>query len=222
MRVLIVGGGRIGAHLAEALIADGHKVTVVEKSPEQCERLRGETRATVVCGDGNDPAVLREAGAHNVDVLAAVTGEDEDNLVAGLLGKFEFGVPRTIGRIRNPLNEWLYTKQMGIDIAVNPVEVIAKLVEEEMTVGDIATLLKLRGGDVALVEARLEEDSPATNRRVGELSLPPDAVLVAILRDHHVLVASPDLVLLPGDEVLAITTSASEPGLAKALTEPGM
>ena len=137
MRVLVVGGGRIGSFLADDLESRGHQVTVVEKSADRCRELvrRFEKKKIrVVNGDGNDPGVLREAGARDADALAAATGHDEDNLVAGLLGKREFGIRRIVGRVNNPKNSWLYSESMGFDAAVQPAEIIVGLIEEKMEV----------------------------------------------------------------------------------------
>lgn len=133
MRVLVVGGGRIGSYLAEDLDSRGHQVVVIEKSGERYRELARrfeKTKIRVINGDGNDPAVLRGAGAEDVDALAAATGHDEDNLVAGLLGKREFGIRRVVGRVNNPKNSWLYSEPMGFDAAVQPAGIIVSLIEE--------------------------------------------------------------------------------------------
>lgn len=218
MFVVVVGGGRVGQHLSELLKSDGHRVIIVEKNPQRCEELKRELDVDVVCGDGNDPDVLRQANIRHADGLAAVTNEDEDNLVIGLLGRREFGVRRIVGRINNPRNEWLFTKRMGIDAAIHPAKVIAQLLEEEVTVGEIVTLLKLRRGNLSLIEGVVTEGSPAANRSLRDLSLPANAALVAIIRDSTVLVPKADTVLQVGDEVLALTDVDSEPALAAALT----
>ena len=133
MRIIVVGGGRVGSYLAEELASKGHQVVLIEKRPERCQELSrqfGAGKIRVVSGDGNDPAVLRDAGAREADALAAATGEDEDNLVVGLLGKQEFGIRRVVGRVNNPRNSWLYSESMGFDSAVRPAEVIVTLIEE--------------------------------------------------------------------------------------------
>ncbi|HEX2988377.1 MAG TPA: NAD-binding protein [Chloroflexota bacterium] len=135
MQILVVGCGRIGTYLVEELLAKGHQVAVVEKDPSRCEQLASENRSDalrIVHGDGNDPIVLREAGARDADALAAATGEDEDNLVIGLLGKREFGIRRVIGRVNNPRNAWLYSAAFGFDAAVRPAETIVSLIEEQI------------------------------------------------------------------------------------------
>ncbi len=218
MYVIVIGGGRIGTCLAGLLKEDGHKVAVVEKNPQRCEELRHELGVNVVCGDGNDPDSLRQADIRKADALAAVTSDDEDNLVAGLLGRREFGVRRIVARINNPRNEWLFTKRMGIDAAVQPARIIAQLLEEEVTVGEIATLLKLRRGNLSLVEAVVTEGSPAVSRSLSELELPARTVLVAVIRDGTLVIPRGDTTLQVGDEIVALTDVESQPALASILT----
>ena len=218
MFVIVVGGGRVGRYLAELLKNDGHRVSLVEKNPQRCEELRKEIDVNVVCGDGNDPDVLRQADIRKADALAAVTSDDEDNLVIGLLGRREFGVKRVVGRINNPRNEWLFNKRMGIDAAVHPARIIAQLLEEEVTVGEIATLLKLRRGNLSLVEAVVTEGAPAANLSLADVELPMNSVLVAVVRDGTVIVPTGETILRVGDEVVALTDVDSQPALAAALT----
>lgn len=218
MRVLIVGGGKVGSYLVDELTEDGHTVTIVDKNPEVCENLKSEHKGlTVVCGDGNDPAVLAEAGIRKADALAAVTGEDEDNLVIGLIGRREFNVKRIVGRINNPKNEWLFTKAMGIDVSVNPAMIIARLIEEELSVGELAILLKLRRGNLSLVELRLEPVSPSLGKRLSEIQIPFESVIVAISRGESVVVPSEDIILQADDEVLILTRPEKEAILANVI-----
>jgi trk system potassium uptake protein TrkA len=145
MFVIIVGGGKTGSQLATQLISGGHQVKLVEDRPAVLEKLRQELPGDVViAGDGSSPRVLESAGVDHANVLAAVTGEDEDNLVITTLGRFEFGVPRIIARVNNPKNVWLFTPEMGVDVALSQSDILAKLIAEEMSLGDMMTLLKLR------------------------------------------------------------------------------
>lgn len=217
MFVIVVGGGRVGRYLAGLLKDDGNRVTVVDKNPQRCEELRHELGVDVVCGDGNDPNVLRQADIKKADGLAAVTSDDEDNLVIGLLGRREFGVPRVVGRINNPRNEWLFTRRMGIDAAIHPARIIAQLLEQEVTVGELATLLKLRRGNLSLVEGVVVDGSMAAGQSLLSLNLPSQVVLVAVIRDGTVIVPRGDTVLQAGDEVLALTDIGSEPALSAVL-----
>ena len=155
MFVIIVGGGKTGSYLAKLLLNGGHEVKVIEDRPLVVERLQEELPpAMVVCGDGSSPGVLEEAGIKRANVLAAVTGEDEANLVVTNLARFEFKVLRTIAHVNNPKNAWLFTHEMGVDVALNQADILARLIAEEMSLGDMMTLLKLRKGEYSLVEEK--------------------------------------------------------------------
>jgi trk system potassium uptake protein TrkA len=220
MFVLIVGGGKDGSHLAEMLLKEKgkHKITIIERSMPNYELLTKEIAgATIIRGDGCDPKVLEEAGVTKADVVAAVTHDDEDNLVISQLAKFEFHVPKIIARVNNPKNEWLFTKDMGVDVQISKAHIIGKIIEEEATLGDLVTLLKLRKGELALVEETLTEKSKVAGQKIGSLELPPDCILMAILRDKQVLIPKTEVVLQGGDEILALTSVASEEKLALLL-----
>jgi trk system potassium uptake protein TrkA len=137
MLVIIVGGGKTGTTLAHQLVGDGHQVRLIENRPEMVARLyEGFPADVVVSGDGSSPGVLEAAGIRRANVLAAVTGEDEANLVITSLARFEFNVPRTIARVNNPKNFWLFTPEMGVDVGLNQTEIFARLFAEEMSLGD--------------------------------------------------------------------------------------
>lgn len=147
MNVIIVGGGKVGAYLTGLLLSGGHRVKVIEARRKETSRLQHDLpRDVVVLGSGTDPDVLEAAGIHNADVVAAVTGEDENNLVATSLARYEFHVPRTIARVNNPKNAWMFTPDMGVDVALNQADLMGHLIAEEMSLGDMVTLLKLRKG----------------------------------------------------------------------------
>lgn len=217
MFVLIVGAGLVGRHLAEELARDSHKVVLVEKNPDVAARVARELGLRVVQGDGDDPKVLEEAGARGADVFVAVTGEDEDNLVACTLAKFEFLVGRVMARVNDPKNEWMFGKDLGVDIAVNQATLMAKLLEEEMSLGNLVTLLRLREGEVALVEKPIPGGSKSIGRQITDLNLPDEAVCVAVLRQGKVLIPRADVVLQPDDRVVVLTTIQQEAKVAEAL-----
>jgi trk system potassium uptake protein TrkA len=205
MFVIIVGGGQTGSQLATQLIHAGHKVKVIEDRPAVLERLTAELPPdSVVAGDGSSPSVLEKAGIAQANVLAAVTGEDESNLVITTLGRFEFNVPRTIARVNNPKNAWLFDTEMGVDVALNQADILAKLILEEMSLGDMMTLLKLRKGEYSIVEEKVHPTSPAAGKRLADISLPPECVFVAILRKGQMIIPHGDTLLLPVDEVIAL------------------
>lgn len=217
--VLIVGGGRIGGYLSALLLEGGHEVRLIEVDASRADRRReeiGDDR--VVVGSGADPAVLEAAGARRADSVVAVTGRDETNLVVTSLAKFEFGVPRTIARVNNPANAWLYTAEMGVDAALNQADIIGHLVAEELSLGEMTTLLKLRRGSFALVEEQVHPSSVVVGRTVAALPLPAECTLVGILRGSDLVTPHGDTVLEASDEVLAIVRTDAAPELARLLS----
>ncbi len=218
MNVIVVGGGRVGAYLASLLLSGGHKVKVIEERTEERAHLRRDLpRDAVVQGNGTDPDVLEAAGIRRADVVAAMTGADETNLVVTSLARFEFRVPRTIARVKEPRNAWMFTPEMGVDAALNQADLLAHLVAEEMSLGDMTTLLKLRKGLFSLVEEKVHPASPAAGKPIRELGLPEKCVLAAILRKGELLVPRPDLVLQPADEIVALVHAAHLSQLAALL-----
>lgn len=210
MYVIIVGGGNTGSYLAKMLLDGKHTVRVIEARPGLIEKLHAELPAdTVVQGDGSAPSVLDAAGIGQAHVLAAVTGDDETNLVITSLARFEFKVPRTIGRVNNPKNAWLFTPEMGVDVALNQADILAHLVAEEMSLGDMMTLLKLRRGEYSLIEEKVHPDSIAVNKLLKELALPQECTITAIIRKSQLLVPHGDTRLEAADEVLALVRRAS-------------
>lgn len=205
MFVIVVGGGKTGSYLAKLLMAEGYQVRVIESRPEVLERLGEETPAEcIVPGDGTDPGVLEAAGIKTADVLAAVTGEDETNLVVTTLARFEFKVPRIIARVNNPKNAWVFTAEMGVDVALNQADIFARLIAEEMSLGDMMTLVKLRKGEYSLVEEKVHPASIAAGQAVRDLKLPTESALVAVLRKGQLIIPHGDTLLQPADEVLAV------------------
>jgi len=222
MRVVVVGGGKVGFYLARTLQEKHHQVSVVEKDPRRAVMLAEQLPVLVIAGDGTNPAYLADAGADRAQVLAAVTGLDEVNLVACQVAREEFGVPRTIARVNNPKNQHVL-QQLGVDIAVSSTSIIARFIERETSMGALRELLTFHRGEMALVEAQLDEGAPAAGRTVRELAahLPADSVLVAVVRGEHVVFPRGDTVLLPHDGVLALTTTEREEALMRALVGRG-
>ncbi len=221
MFVLIVGGGKTGAHLAGLLLAGGHTAVVVDPRPEITEPLKERlSRDAVVTGDGADPQVLIQAGIKKADVVAAVTSDDEDNLVVSTISRFEFGVRRVIARVNDPENAWLFTRDMGVDVALNQADLMAKLIAEEMSIGDMMTLLKLRRGQYSLIEVKVAPGSPADGKAVRDLDLPCDCVIVALIRKGDLILPRADTVLQPVDEILAIVRPEQQADLDRLLARP--
>lgn len=221
MKVAIAGGGKVGRFIAQDLAASGHEVVVIEQDPALAERLAATLPARVVTGDACDIDVLGRAGLGQADVAIAATGDDEDNLVFSLLSKQEHGVGEVIARVNSPRNERLFTSAWGIDSAVSLPHLMTAAVGEKVTVGRVVRLLALERGSVRLVEMTLAADAPAIGRTVAELGLPAEATLVAVVRDHHVLIPLPSTVLEAGDELLAVVAASVEEELRLLLEATG-
>ncbi|UTF51709.1 TrkA family potassium uptake protein [Desulfomicrobium sp. ZS1] len=204
-KVIIVGGGKVGTHLAMSLLAGGHQIHIIERHPGELKAVHEVLPAgCVVAGSGTDPAVLEATGIRDADVLAAVTGTDATNLVATSLARFEFGVPRTIARVKDPGNGWMFTPAMGVDAAVNQAGLMAQLIAEEMSLDGMTTLLKLSKGDYSLVEQTVLAHATAVGKRVVELAFPVECILVGVLRDGRLIIPHGNTVLEQGDEVIAL------------------
>jgi trk/ktr system potassium uptake protein len=220
-RVLVVGGGKVGTYLASLLLADGHHVKVIEGRREEFLRIREKLPADVhVQGNGTDPSVLEAAGIRQADVVAAVSRADETNLVITSLARFEFSVPRTIARVNNPKNAWLFTPEMGVDVALNQADLMAHLIAEEMSLGDMITLLKLRRGQYSLVENRVDPRAAAAGKPLREIDLPRECVLAAIIRGGELIIPRGETVLQPNDEVVALVHISQLDRLASLLRGP--
>jgi len=218
MYTIIVGGGQVGAYLASILLAEKHQIKIIENRKDRITILEQSLPAEMlILGSGSDPNVLETAGIHMANVLAAVTGSDETNLVVCSLARLEFKVPRVIARVNNPKNAWLYTPEMGVDVALNQADLLARLIAEEMSLGDMMTLLKLRKGLYSLVEEKVDPDSVANGRPLRDLNFPSRCVLAAIIRKGELIVPRGDTVLQTADEVLAVVHSDEKPQLAAIL-----
>jgi trk system potassium uptake protein len=222
MRVIVVGGGKVGTYLGVKLASEGHWVRVIEDHAMEEERLRRELPAeAVIIGDGADPEVLETAGIREANVVAATTGDDETNLVVTNLARFEFEVPRVIARVSNPKNAWMFTAEMGVDVALNQADLMSNLIREEMSLGDMMTLLSLRKGQFSVVEEKVHPQSRAAGRAIADLGLARDVALVAVLRRGELLVPRPDLMLESSDEVIALARAQDVERLAAVLGRAG-
>lgn len=218
MSVIIVGGGKVGTYLASLLLTDGYGVKVIELRREEIARLQQDLPAeAVVLGSGTEPDVLEAAGIRQADVVAAVTGADETNLVVASLARFEFEVPRIIARVNNPKNAWMFIPEMGVDVALNQADLMAHLIAEEMSLGDMMTLLKLRKGLYSLVEEKVDPTAVAAGKAVRDLNLPAECVLAAIIRKGQLIIPRGSTVLEPADEVLAVVHASQLAHLAALL-----
>ncbi|MFC1675115.1 potassium channel family protein [Candidatus Omnitrophota bacterium] len=216
MYIVIVGAGNVGYFLAKRLLADNHTVSIVDKNKETCERVAKDLEVLVINGDGCDPHILEEAGIKRAAVLAAVTSEDEDNLIVCQLGKEMFKVQRTVGRVNEPDNEHTFS-ELGVDVPVDTTEIIAKIIEEEVSFSDFVNLMSFKRGKLAIVRIDLPKESPVIDKEVKDIKLPPDSVLVSIVRKNLVIVPKGDTRLMLGDDIVALTQIGNEPQLMDVL-----
>jgi trk system potassium uptake protein TrkA len=218
MYVIIAGGGRTGSQLAILLLSEGHQVRLVEYRGELLTHLHRELPTeSVYEGNPADPAVLEQAGIRRANVVAACTAEDATNLAFCFLARKVFGVQRTIARINNPRNAWLFNENFHVDVALNQADVLAHLIQEEMSLGDMMTLLKLRRGRYSLVEEKVPAGAKAIDVAIKDLGLPDQCVIAAIIRDGKVVVPSGNTIFQEGDEVLAVTHIEGARQLAQLL-----
>lgn len=218
MNVVVVGGGKVGFYLIRALLEHGHQVSVVEKDPARCQILAAAYPILVINGDGSNPGDLADADIDRADVLAAVTGKDEENLLVCQMAKRKFELKRAIARVNNPKNQEVF-RQLGISLAVSSTGIIAELIEREMALGQMRTLLTFHHGDMTILEVDLTPGSPAAGSTVADLAtkLPPESVLVAVLRGDRVIVPRGYTALMAGDTVMALVHSEAAATLHQVL-----
>jgi trk system potassium uptake protein TrkA len=222
MRVAVAGAGKVGRFLAEDLTDSGHDVLLIDKNPDLVASIGGELpRVRMAAADACEVSSLQALELNDVDVMVAVTGDDEDNLVISLLAKQEFAVPRVIARVNHPKNHWLFNEAWGVDVAVSTPQLLAGLVEEAVSVGVLVRLLQFEGGNTRLVEVTLAEGSPAHGSQISEVGLPRGATVVALVRDGHVVVPRSDTVLGPGDEVVILASAQIDDDEIRELLAPG-
>jgi trk system potassium uptake protein TrkA len=210
--VLVVGGGKVGYYLAKELVQAGHEVVLLEKDGARAAQIADEIGSIVLAHDGCEGKYLGEAGANRADIVAAVTGDDEDNLVICQMAKHHFDVPRTIARVNNPKNEALF-KHLGVDEIISPTRMILGSIEQDIPVHELLHLGSLGGSDLELIEAPLLHGSPAIGRSPNDLSIPDGCSLFAVVRDGRAMPLRPDTILVEGDKVIAIGPAACEAAL---------
>jgi trk system potassium uptake protein TrkA len=212
MFVLVIGGGKVGYYLTKELIGSGHEVVLMEKDPVRATQIADEIGSVVISHDGCEGKYLAQAGANRADIVAAVTGDDEDNLVICQMAKHHFDVPRTIARVNNPKNEDLF-KHLGVDELISPTRMILGSIEQDIPVHELLHLAALGEGELELIEAHLQAGSPAIGKAPRDLSMPDGCALFAVIRDGIATPLRPDTVLAEGDKVIAIGKAACGPGL---------
>ena len=217
MRVAIAGAGNVGRSIALELLGNGHEVLLIEREP-RAMKVDTVPSAEWLLADACELETLVQAGVQTCNVVVAATGDDKVNLVVSLLAKTEFGVDRVVARVNHPKNEWLFNESWGVDVSVSSPRLLAAVVEEAVSVGDLVRLLTFKKGGANLVELTLADDAPLVGRRIGTVPWPNDSALVAVLREGRVVLPTPDAALEAGDELLLVATSEVEGELDQLLS----
>ena len=217
MRVVVVGAGSVGRSVARELLANGHHILLIDKYARE-SRVNGIPEANWLLSDACELTTLEEAELTSADAVVCATGDDKVNLVVSLLAKSEFGVPRTVARVNNPRNEWMFNEGWGVDVAVSTPRLMTALVEEAVSVGNLVRLFEFQQGNATMVEITLPQDSPYCGSRVADLEFPADCVLVGIIRNQLPIAPTREDVLHAGDELLLLATASAERTLAATLT----
>ena len=216
MYVVVIGGGNVGYYLTKELLAAGHEVVVIEDDPARARQIADELGSIVIANDGCEGRYQAEAGMGRADVVAAVTGDDAVNLAASQVAKMRFNVPRSIARVNDPKNEKLF-RQLSIDDTVSPTRSILGVIEHEIPIHDLLHLAELEGGEVQIVEAQLDADSPVIGREVRDLALPEGSTIAVLIRDDRPQSPRSDTKLRAGDKLLAVTNTGGEAELRNLL-----
>ncbi|KQR98734.1 potassium transporter TrkA [Williamsia sp. Leaf354] len=216
MKVAIAGAGAVGRSIARELLHNKHEVMLLERRVDNIDEA-SVPGATWINGDACELDNLEQAQLHTYDVMVAATGDDKANLVVSLLAKTEFAVDRVVARVNDPRNEWLFDEGWGVDVAVSTPRILASLVEEAVSVGDLVRLMTFRQGQANLVEITLPQDTSFAGKPVRKLVLPRDAALVAILRGGRVIVPQADDPVEGGDELVFIAPAEVEEALREAI-----
>src|SRR3990170_988805 len=220
MYIIVVGGGKVGYYLAKELVEEGHEVLVMEKDPVKAERIAEELGDISLRGDGCEASIMEMAGFGRADMVIAVTGDDEDNLVVCQVAKARFNVPRTVARINNPKNESIF-KLLGIDTTVSATAAILAQIEQELPTHPLIPLLRLKGGGLEIVEVKVPQSASVVGQRIGQLLLPQQSLIALIVdAEGTPRVPSNDTMIRAEDQVVAVTRRESEDALRSVLTAP--
>ncbi len=203
MTVIVVGGGKVGYYLAKTLLEHGHEPKIIELDRELCHRIANDLDIPVICGDGTTIRALEEAGVYGADALIGVTGQDENNLVACQVAKRSFGIKRTVARVNNPKNAKIM-KALGVDIPVSSTDNIARMLEREIDAAAIKQLMPLNRGEISLSEIELPLDFKYSGKKLSELRLPEESVIVSILRKDQIIIPRGNSTLNAGDKIFVI------------------
>jgi trk system potassium uptake protein TrkA len=209
MNIVVIGGGKVGYYLAKTLLSYRHKVSVIEMKREICQKVADELNIPVYHGDATKIDILKNADAGKADVVIAVTGQDEENLIACQLAKNNFRVSKTIARVNNPKNTDVFLK-LGVDIPVSSTTVITDLIEQEVDYAGMKTLTSIKNNKIVISEIEITKNSPVYNRRVKDIKIPGDCQLVSVIKNNEVLKPGEHLVLLESDSVIVVSDSESK------------
>jgi trk system potassium uptake protein len=218
MYIIVAGGGKVGFYLTKTLITEGYEVLLIEKNSAKCDIYMQQFGAAIMQGDAAEAARLQEAGAERADVVIAVTGDDEDNLVICQVAKERFQVKRAIARVNNPKNEQLF-RMLGIDATVSNTNVIMNMIEQQIPDLPFVHLLALKHEDLAIVEVKVSSRSEVLNREIQNVRFPRDVIITAILRHGELIIPSGQSIIQRGDELIVLTRRAQEEQLRKLLTD---
>jgi trk system potassium uptake protein TrkA len=216
MYIIVVGGGKVGYYLTKTLVNEGYEVLLIEKNPRKSAIYSERFGSVILEGDGAESSTLEAAGIARADVVIAVTGDDEDNLVICQTAKRRFNVPRTIARVNNPKNEELFRK-LGIDVTVSSTNIILSIIEQEIPERGLVHLLTLKHAQLTIVEATVERSAPVAGKSLAEIDFPPDTVISAVLRNGSMILPRGETTLMPKDEVIALVKRESEDDLRQML-----
>lgn len=203
MNIVIIGGGKLGYYLVKTLLPYKHKITIIEKTAEYSKKIAADLDVEVVNGDGTDISLLAELGVDRADVFIAVTGKDQDNLIACQLAKRNFSVERTIARVNNPKNISVFEK-LGVDMVVSSTSMIAEMIEKEIDYTGVKTLIKLRKGNLVLTEIVVSKKSLSCNKKLKDMNLPPEVVIISVIRDETTYIPNGHTVLREDDTLFVI------------------
>ena len=220
MYVIIVGGGNIGYYLAKQLVNAKHEVLLLEKDRLRYRTVSEELGEVVMQGDGCEVAQQTEAGFGRADAVVAVTGSDDDNLVVCQMAKLEHNVPRTISRVNDPRNEKLFHK-LGVDATVSSTKIIYNLIEQEVGGGEVIPLAALNRGNIEIVEVEIGARSPVVDREIRSLNLPPDALIISVIRGGHAILPAGETIFTVGDSVIILVNADREHELRHVFSDGG-
>ncbi|WP_166083306.1 potassium channel family protein [Erysipelothrix anatis] len=211
MKAIIIGGGQVGSYVAKLLIQNNYEVSIIENREKPLEKIRHDfTEEMLVRGTGSDPDTLERAGINQADVVVAVTGEDQVNLVVATIAKYEYGTKRVIARVNNPRNTWLFNQSMGVDVAVNQADLVSRIVMDEIDMKSLSTLLKINKGKNSIVQMGIQAGSRAANKMIKDLQLPEETVLITLIREDDAIVINGSVELKADDTVIALTNEKGQ------------